>query len=81
MYHQSVAEHVPHDDQVGLLTVHAHPVHTQELWQQRASMTFHYVLQGRNNCEFAWQVQTEDYCNGQEKLTILIVEAKKRLKG
>lgn len=45
MHHQSVAEHVPHDDQVGLLTVHAHPVHPQELWQQGATVTLHYVLQ------------------------------------
>lgn len=41
----SVAEHVPHDDQVGLLAVHAHTVHTQELRQQGAAMTLHDVLQ------------------------------------
>lgn len=44
VHHQSVAEHVPHDDQVGLLAVHAHPVHSQELRQQGAPVTFHYVL-------------------------------------
>lgn len=45
MHQQSVAEHVPHDDQVGLLVVHAHPVHPQELRQQRAAVTLHDVLQ------------------------------------
>lgn len=60
VYHQSVAKHVPHDDQVGLLTVHAHPVHAQELWQQGAAVTLDYVLQRGNNCEFAWQVERVD---------------------
>lgn len=63
VYNQSVAEHVPHDDQVGLLVVHAHPVHTQELWQQGATMTLHYVLQRGNNSEFAWQMKKAEYCH------------------
>lgn len=45
VHHQSVAEHVPHDDQVGLLVVHAHAIHTQELWQQGVTVTLHDVLQ------------------------------------
>lgn len=53
MHHQSVAEHVPHDHQVGLLAVHGDAVHTQELWQQRVPVTLHYVLQRGNDCEFA----------------------------
>lgn len=51
MYHQSVAEHVPHDDQVRLLVVHAHPVHTEELWQQSTAVTLHYVLQRGNTAD------------------------------
>ncbi|TNN73338.1 hypothetical protein EYF80_016501 [Liparis tanakae] len=52
----SVAEHVPHDDQVGLLAVHAHPVHPQELRQQGAAMTLHYVLQrGETTSSGFWQ--------------------------
>lgn len=65
VYNQSVAEHVPHDDQVGLLVVHAHPVHTQELRQQGATVTLHYVLQRGNNSEFAWQVQRVEYSQSQ----------------
>ncbi len=60
MYHQSVAEHVPHDDQVGLLIVHAHPVHTQELWQQGAAVTLHNVLQRGNSREFTRQAQKDE---------------------
>lgn len=43
--HQSVAEHVPHDHQVCLLVVHADPVHSQELRQQRAAVTLDNVLE------------------------------------
>lgn len=68
MYHQSVAEHVPHDDQVRLLVVHAHPVHTQELWQQSAAVTLHYVLQRGNNSGFAWQ--KEEYSHGHRNSRI-----------
>lgn len=49
MHQQPVAKHVPHDDHVCLLTVHPHTVHTQELWQQGATVTLHYVLQGHNS--------------------------------
>lgn len=61
VYHQSVAEHVPHDDQVRLLALHANPVHAQELRQQGATVTLHYVLQGGNYGEFAWQEQNVEY--------------------
>lgn len=46
VHQQPVAEHVPHDQQVGLLVVHAHPVHAQELRQQRAAVALDDVLQG-----------------------------------
>jgi len=45
VHHQPVTEHVPHDDQVGLLVLHAHAVHAQELGEQRAAVTLHYVLE------------------------------------
>lgn len=45
VHHQSVAEHVPHDDQVGLLILYTDTVHPQELGQQSAAVTLHYVLQ------------------------------------
>ena len=45
VHHQSVAEHVPHDDQVGLLILYTHTVHPQELGQQSAAVALHYVLQ------------------------------------
>lgn len=67
MHHQSVAEHVPHDDQVGLLTVHAHAVHPQELWQQGATVTLHNVLRGGGgggeNSECGWLAQKVGQCS------------------
>lgn len=44
VHDESVTEHVPHDDQVGVLALHAYPVHAQELWEKCATMTLHYVL-------------------------------------
>lgn len=41
---EAVAERVPHDQQVGVLAVHAQPVHAQEAGQQRAPVTLHHVL-------------------------------------
>lgn len=45
MHDEPVAEHVPHDDKVGVLALHAHPVHAEELREERAAMALHYVLQ------------------------------------
>lgn len=47
--HQPVAEHVPHDQQVGLLVVYADSIHSQELRQQRAAMTLDDVLQKKQH--------------------------------
>lgn len=44
VHQQPVAEHVPHDDKIRLLAVDAHPVHSQELGQQRAAVALHDVL-------------------------------------
>lgn len=41
---QAVAEQVPHDQQVRVLAVHAHPVHAQEARQQRLPVALHHVL-------------------------------------
>lgn len=46
---EAVTEHVPHDEEVGLLAVHAHPVHPQEARQQRAAVTLHHVLGGEDD--------------------------------
>lgn len=40
-----MAEHVPHDDEVGVLALYAHAVHAEELREERAAVTLHYVLQ------------------------------------
>lgn len=42
---QSVAEHVSHHQQVGVLTLHSDSVHGQELGEQRAAMTGDDVLE------------------------------------
>lgn len=67
VYNQSVAEHVPHDNQVGLLIVHAHTIHTEELRQQGATVTLHYVLQRGNTSEFTCQVQNVENCHRQSQ--------------
>lgn len=45
VHDEPVAEHVPHDDEVGVLALHAHAVHAEKLREERAAMTLHYVLQ------------------------------------
>ena len=49
VHHKPVAEHVPHDNQVGLLIVHAHAVHPQELGQQGAAVTLDNVLEEQHH--------------------------------
>lgn len=41
---ESVAEHVPHDDQVRVLALHRNPVHAQKLREECTAMTLHYML-------------------------------------
>lgn len=41
---ESVAEHVPHDDQVRVLTLHRNTVHAQKLREKCTAMTLHYML-------------------------------------
>lgn len=41
---ESVAEHVPHDDQVRVLTLHRNTVHAQKLRKKCTAMTLHYML-------------------------------------
>lgn len=41
---ESVAEHVPHDDQVRVLALHCNPVHAQKLREECTAMTLHYML-------------------------------------
>lgn len=45
VHDEPVAEHVPHDDEVGVLALHAHAVHAEELREECAAVTLHYVLQ------------------------------------
>ncbi len=42
---ESVAEHVPHDDQIRVLALHRNPVHAQKLREECTAMTLHYMLQ------------------------------------
>lgn len=42
---QSVAEHVPHDDQIGVLAVHSDSVHGEELREQRAAVAGDNMLE------------------------------------
>ena len=49
VHHKPVAEHVPHDDQVGLLVVHGHAVHPQELGQQGAAVALDDVLEEQHH--------------------------------
>lgn len=42
---QPVAEHVPHDQQVGVLALHRHSVHAQELREERVAVAGDDVLQ------------------------------------
>lgn len=44
---EPVAEHVPHDDEVGVLALHAHAVHAKELRKERVAVTLDYMLQER----------------------------------
>lgn len=44
MYVQPVAEHVPHHQQVGVVALHRHSVHGEELREQRAAVTGDDVL-------------------------------------
>ena len=43
---QPVAEHVPHDQKVGVLALHAHAVHGQELGQHGVAVAGDDVLPG-----------------------------------
>lgn len=45
MYMQSMAEHVPHHQQVGVLALHRDSVHGQELREQRVAMAGDYMLE------------------------------------
>lgn len=45
VYMQSVAEHVPHYQQVGVLALHRDSVHGQELREQRVAMAGDYMLE------------------------------------
>lgn len=45
MHVQSVAEHVPHDQQVGVLALHRHSVQAQKLREERVAMAGDDVLQ------------------------------------
>lgn len=45
VYDEPVAKHVPHDNEIGVLALHADAVHPEELREQCAAMTLHYVLQ------------------------------------
>lgn len=44
VHDEPVAEHVPHDDEVGVLALHAHAVHAEELREECAAVTLHDVL-------------------------------------
>lgn len=41
---ESVAKHVPHNDQVRVLALHCNPVHAQKLREECTAMTLHYML-------------------------------------
>ena len=44
VHRKTVAKHVAHHEHVAVFTVHANPVHPQELGQQCVAMTLHNVL-------------------------------------
>lgn len=45
MYVKSVAEHVPHYEQVGVLTLHSDSVHGQELREERTAVAGDNMLE------------------------------------
>ena len=48
---QPVAEHVPHDQQIGVLALHRHSVHGQEVRQQRAAVAGDHVLEEERSAD------------------------------
>lgn len=56
MDNESVAEHVPHDDQVRVLALHRNPVHAQKLREECTAMTLHYMLQDNTKHKESYSV-------------------------
>lgn len=48
VYMQPMAEHVPHDRQVGVLALHSDSVHTKKLREERVAMAGDDVLEDGN---------------------------------
>lgn len=46
---QSVAKHVPHDWQVGVLALHSDSVHTKKLREERVAMAGDDILEDSSN--------------------------------